>query len=65
MNYPAPVMSITELEKQMHFSREYLKRMTHHRLADRFCQKIGKGRNSKFLFDTEEFEKLRKKGLLK
>lgn len=65
MKYPKPLMSITELEKEMGFSRDYLERIVHHPLAKMFAQKMNDAKNSKYKIDTEEFEKLRKKGQLK
>lgn len=65
MQYPKPIMSITEMVNQMHFSRDYMYRMLHHKYADKYVQRTGKGKNSKALIDTEEFEKLRKRGILR
>lgn len=65
MEYPNPIMSITEMVNIMHFSRDYMRRMVHHKYADKYVQKTGKAKNSKILIDTAEFEKLRKKGVLK
>lgn len=63
MQYPKPIMSITELNKEMGFSKDFLYRAVHHRLAHKFAVKNGKN-NSKYQIDTEEFEKIRKRGLL-
>lgn len=64
MKYPKPVMSKKELH-MMGFSEDYLERIVHHPLAHRFCWKKNKNaKNSKFFFDTEQFEKLREKGVI-
>ena len=65
MKYPFPLMSVTELVNQMHFSTDYIRRMTHHKYAYKYLQRTGTGKNSKYVFDTEEFEKLRKRGILR
>lgn len=62
MNYPKPVMGITELQ-QMGFSAWYLRKVVHHRYAHKCVTKTGTARNSKVMIDTEEFEKLRQKGV--
>lgn len=65
MQYPKPVMSKSELHTQMGFSLDYLTRIVHHPLAHKFCWKKNKNvKNSKYFFDTEQFEKLREKGAI-
>lgn len=65
MKYPKPIMSKTEMHKVMGYSMDYLNRIVHHKYAEKFCwKKNEKAGNSKYFFDTEEFEKLRKKGVL-
>ncbi|SHI44578.1 hypothetical protein [Parasporobacterium paucivorans] len=61
MNYPKPLMSISELT-ELGFSRDYLKRIVHHKQAVKFANRTSRG--GKFIIDTEEFEKLRKRGIL-
>lgn len=63
LQYPKPVMSITELHKEMGFSRDFLYRAVHSRLAPKFAVKQGKN-NAKYQIDTAEFEKIRNRGLL-
>lgn len=62
MQYPKPLMSISEMV-ELGYSKDYLKRIVHHRLAYRFADRTSA--RGKFRIDTEEFEKLRKKGALK
>lgn len=64
MQYPKPVMSITELHKEMGFSKDFLYRAVHSRLASKFAVKQGKN-NAKYQIDTVEFEKIRNRGLLR
>lgn len=59
MEYPKPIMTIPELYK-MGFPRDYLERAAHCKHADKFASRTS--RRGKWLFDTQEFEKLRKKG---
>lgn len=62
MNYPRPIMSIPELNKEVGLPLKYLRNAVHSRWADKFATH-GKN-NSKWQIDTEEFEKLRKRGIL-
>lgn len=55
MNYPKPIMSITELTK-LGFSRDYLKRCIH----IKGFPGTRTSPNGKWIVDTEEFEKWRK-----
>ena len=57
MNYPKPIMSISELVK-MGFPKELLYKAAHAKGSERYVTKTpGRG---KFLFDTEKFEKVRR-----
>lgn len=62
VNYPKPVMTISELKK-MGFPKEYLYRAVHSQYSKKFAVKQGKN-NSKYQIDTAEFEKIRQRGLL-
>lgn len=64
MEYPKPMMSLKEL-KDMGLPREYLLRAVHCQYAHKFIDRSGSAANSKFLIDTAEFEKLRKKGVFR
>lgn len=64
MEYPKPLMSIKELTA-MGLPKEYLKRAVHCQYAHKFIDRTGSAANSKFLIDTVEFEKLRKKGVFR
>lgn len=57
MKYPKAIMSITELTK-LGYSRTELLRAAHHHLAPRYIMTTSK--KGKFLFDTAEWEKVRK-----
>ena len=61
MEYPNPIMSITELE-EMGFTRSYLKEMAHRRGQKYATYSVGRG---KFFFDTRRFEKEREKMLVR
>jgi len=61
MQYPKPIMSITELTK-LGFSRDYLDRAVHSKHADYFARRTSK--RGKFLIDTEKFEKAREKKMI-
>ena len=58
-------MSITELAK-MNFPVNFLRNTARSSLNKKyhFAWKTGDGKNSKWLFDTETFEKLRARGYL-
>ena len=58
MNYPKPLMSISELNK-MGFPRDYLYKSAHCEGCERYVTRTpGKG---KILFDVEKWEKIRGK----
>lgn len=58
MNYPKPLMSISELQK-MGFPKDMLYKAAHASDADRYVSRTpGKG---KILFDTEKWERVRKR----
>lgn len=62
MNYPKPLMSITELET-MGFSKRALIQYAH--IANQnFTMRNNVGKKGKILFDTEEFEKWRLKRMM-
>lgn len=61
MQYPKPIMSITELTK-LGFSRDYLDRAVHSKHANYFAQRTS--RRGKFLIDTEKFQKAIEKKLI-
>lgn len=56
MEYPKKLMSVSEMTK-LGFSRAMLYELAHHQLAYRYIVSTRGG--GKFLFDTDEFEKLR------
>lgn len=64
MQYPAAIMSSKDMVA-LGFPSDYIRRMTHHKYAYKYIQRTGTGKNSKYLFDTEEFEKLRRRGILR
>lgn len=59
MEYPKQIMSISEMKKMGH-SVDFLRRAVHSRHAGQFAFQTS--RRGKWLIDTQEFEKLRKKG---
>lgn len=63
MQYPKPIMSITELT-EMGFSRDYLYNMVR-RNGQKFCTRKSNKRRSHFMIDTELFEKERMKTVVR
>lgn len=59
MQYPKQIMTITELSK-LGFPRDYLLRVVHAH-GQTFAKQMSRGKSSKWLFDTESFEKWRAK----
>lgn len=57
MDYPKPVMKISELKK-LGFSREYLLK-AYRRKGQSYAWKMSPAPNSPIVFDTEAFEKWR------
>ena len=62
MEYPKPIMGRREL-MALGFSDWYLRRVMHSKYANKFVRRTGTAKNSKAMFDTKEFEKLRLKGV--
>ena len=58
MTYPKPLMSITELVK-MGFPRDMLYKAAHAKGAERYIIRTPGG--GKILFDTEKFERVKKR----
>lgn len=59
MQYPKPIMSLTELTA-LGFSRDYLYNMAHRR-GQKYCTRKTDKKRSHLMFDTELFEKERMK----
>lgn len=59
MNYPKPVMRLSELKK-MGFPDEWLRYVYRMQGTRKIAWKMGMGENSPILFDTEALEKFRK-----
>ena len=59
MNYPKPVMKLSELKK-MGFTEDWLMFIFHKRYDRKIAWKAGRAQNSPILFDTEELEKYRR-----
>lgn len=59
MEYPKPVMRLTELNHEMGFSREYLFRAYYSPNQDFAWKQNPAKNNSPILFETEKFEKWR------
>lgn len=62
MEYPKPIMTISELQ-EMGYPREYLLRACHSKHAGKLC--IRTSRRGKFLIKTEVFEYLQNRGCLR
>lgn len=62
MKYPKKIMSVTEM-CSLGFSRYYLNCCTHSKYRDKFVTRTSHNRNGRQMIDTDEFEKLRKKGV--
>lgn len=62
MEYPKPLMSLSEMQV-LGFSKNYLYQVLHSKYSAKFSMRAGT-RNSKFMIDTAEFEKLRKRGII-
>lgn len=58
MNYPKPIMSITELTK-LGFPRDLLYKASHAQGSEKYIIRTPGG--GKILFDTERWEKVRRK----
>jgi len=63
MEYPKPIMSLTELSL-MGFSRTYLNQMAHME-GQRCCTRMSEKNKSKIIFDTARFEKERERMLVR
>lgn len=59
MEYPKPIMSISELS-EMGYSKYYLKCAAHSKHSSKFV--IRNKRSGKIFIKTEEFEKLQNRG---
>lgn len=57
MEYPKPLMSITELRK-MGYGKDYLMRVVHSKHSSRVAVRT----TGKWLIKTDEFEKLQNRG---
>jgi hypothetical protein len=57
MQYPKPIMSVTELT-ELGFTRNYLYQMSR-RKGQKYCTKVSNNGKSKLIFDTDKFEKER------
>ena len=64
MTYPKPLMSITEMTK-LGYSRDYLNRIAHHKLAYKYVRRTSNKKKAKIKFDVEVLEKLIKSGEVK
>lgn len=62
MEYPKPLMSITELNK-LGYPRDFLERIVHHKNSSLFTRRTSP--QGKYLIDTYEFEKAMRTGKVK
>lgn len=62
MEYPKQVMSISEMHKIGH-PVDFLRRAVHSRYGKQFAWQTSRG--GKWMIDTQEFEKLKKKGVFR